>query len=63
VTSKSIRLEPDQLLLLDCLHGLYPPITEGIDSAAQFRLYIHTHTPSTRGMAALGAWFASLTFA
>lgn len=38
--SKRIRLEPDQILLLDCLHGLYPPITEGIDSAAQFRIYI-----------------------
>jgi uridine kinase len=37
---KPIRLEPDQILLLDCLHGLYPPITEGIDSSAQFRLYI-----------------------
>jgi uridine kinase len=28
--------------LLDCLHGLYPPITEGIDLACQFRLYIET---------------------
>jgi uridine kinase len=27
---------------LDCLHGLYPPITEGIDTAAQFRVYIDT---------------------
>src|SRR5439155_15911970 len=38
--TKSIRLAPDQILLLDCLHGLYPPITEGIDASAQFRLYI-----------------------
>src|SRR4029078_11930963 len=29
-------------LLLDCLHGLYPPITEEIDPSAQFRLYIET---------------------
>src|SRR4029078_420619 len=29
-------------LLLDCLHGLYPPITEDIDASAQFRLYIET---------------------
>ena len=42
VTTKPIRLEPDQILLLDCLHGLYPPITEGIEAAAQFRLYIET---------------------
>jgi uridine kinase len=40
VTAKPIRLEPDQVLLLDCLHGLYPPITEGIDGSAQFKLYI-----------------------
>jgi uridine kinase len=40
--SKRIRLERDQILLLDCLHGLYPPITEGIDASAQFRLYIET---------------------
>jgi uridine kinase len=42
VTTKPIRLEPDQILLLDCLHGLYPPITEGIEASAQFRLYIET---------------------
>lgn len=40
--TKSIQLAPDQILLLDCLHGLYPPITEGIEPAAQFRLYIET---------------------
>jgi uridine kinase len=40
--SKAVRLEPGQILLLDCLHGLYPPITEGIDASAQFRLYIET---------------------
>ena len=40
--TKTVRLEPDQILLLDCLHGFYPPITEGIDASAQFRLYIET---------------------
>jgi uridine kinase len=40
--TKPIKLEKDQILLLDCLHGLYPPITEGIDASAQFRLYIET---------------------
>jgi len=39
---KPVKLEPDQILLLDCLHGFYPPITEGIDAAAQFRLYLET---------------------
>jgi len=42
VGSRTVRLEPGQILLLDCLHGFYPPITEGIDPAAQFRLYIET---------------------
>ncbi|NQU12324.1 hypothetical protein HQ590_16125 [bacterium] len=42
VAVKPVRLESDQILLLDCLHGLYPPLTEGIDAALQFRLYIET---------------------
>jgi uridine kinase len=42
IGTKPIRLEPDQVLLLDCLHGFYPPITEGIQSSVQFRLYIET---------------------
>jgi uridine kinase len=37
-----VKLERDQVLLLDCLHGFYPPITEGISAAAQFRLFIET---------------------
>jgi uridine kinase len=42
VGSKPVKLAKDQVLLLDCLHGLYPPITEGIDPSTQFRLYIET---------------------
>ncbi len=42
LSHKPVKLERDQILLLDCLHGLYPPITEGIETAAQFRLYIET---------------------
>jgi uridine kinase len=42
VATRQVRLEPDQILLLDCLHGFYPPITEGMDASAQFRLYIET---------------------
>jgi uridine kinase len=41
-SSKPVKLEKDQVLLLDCLHGLYPPITEGIDNSTQFRVYIET---------------------
>ena len=40
VATKPIGLGKDQILLLDCLHGLYPPISEGIDASAQFRLYV-----------------------
>lgn len=40
--TQPVRLQKDQILLLDCLHGLYPPLTEGIDAAVQFRLYIET---------------------
>jgi uridine kinase len=38
--TKPVTLERGQVLLLDCLHGFYPPITEGISAAAQFRLFI-----------------------
>jgi uridine kinase len=41
-SSKSVKLAKDHILLLDCLHGFYPPITEGIDPTTQFRVYIET---------------------
>ena len=41
-TSKPVKLEKDHILLLDCLHGFYPPMTEGIDPTTQFRVYIET---------------------
>ncbi len=40
VGTKTVKLEPDHILLLDCLHGFYPPISEGIDNSTQFRIYI-----------------------
>lgn len=49
IATKHIKLEPDQILLLDCLHGLYPPITEGIPASAQFRLYIETQNVLSEG--------------
>jgi uridine kinase len=48
-TTKPVTLERDQILLLDCLHGLYPPITEGIEARAQFRLYIETRNMMYEG--------------
>jgi uridine kinase len=47
--TKLVKLEPGQILLLDCLHGFYPPITEGIDAAQQFRLYIETQNALYEG--------------
>jgi uridine kinase len=38
--TKPVKLERNQILLLDCLHGFYPPISEGIDTSMQFRVYI-----------------------
>ncbi len=49
VATKQVKLEPDQILLLDCLHGFYPPITEGIDASVQFRLYIETQNVMYEG--------------
>jgi uridine kinase len=49
IATKSLKLEPDQILLLDCLHGLYPPITEGIPAAAQFRVYIENQNMLLEG--------------
>jgi uridine kinase len=54
IATKKIKLEKDQVLLLDCLHGLYPPITEGIPAAAQFRLYIETQNVLHEGDGSTG---------
>ncbi|MCI2424935.1 hypothetical protein LM599_02800 [Candidatus Acetothermia bacterium] len=40
IGTEEVKLERDQILLLDCLHGFYPPINKGIDSYSIFRLYI-----------------------
>ena len=40
MATRPVKLEPDQVLLLDCQHGFYPPIAEGIRAAVQFRLFI-----------------------
>lgn len=35
-----LRLGGDQILLIDSLHGLYPPMTEGIPEEQKFKLYL-----------------------
>jgi uridine kinase len=37
-----MRLEDDEILLMDCLHGLYSDMTRSIPDAHKFRLYIET---------------------
>ncbi|MGQ9600814.1 MAG: ATP cone domain-containing protein [Anaerolineae bacterium] len=37
-----VRLEPGGILLLDSLHGFYPPLTQDIAEEYKFRLYIET---------------------
>ena len=45
VGTKTVSRDPDQVLLLDCLHGFYPPMVEGIDPESIFRLYIEAMNP------------------
>jgi uridine kinase len=33
-------LKPDDLILIDSLHGLFPPMTAGVDNARKFKLYL-----------------------
>ena len=35
-----MRLKPDDLILIDSLHGLFPPMTAGVDNAQKFKLYL-----------------------
>jgi uridine kinase len=37
-----MSLEKDEVILLDCLHGLYPDLTLGVKEESKFRLYIET---------------------
>jgi len=45
VGTKPVHRDPDQILLLDCLHGFYPPMVEGIPEENIFRLYIEAMNP------------------
>ena len=37
-----MRIRPNDIILIDSLHGLYPAMTEAIDSELKFELYIET---------------------
>ena len=36
----SMQLKPGDLILIDSLHGLFPPLTEGIDVEQTFKVYL-----------------------
>ena len=35
-----MQVEPDEMILIDSLHGLYPAMTEGIEDEVKFKLYV-----------------------
>jgi uridine kinase len=39
-THTPMQIGPDDVILIDSLHGLYPPMTEGVDHEQKFKLYI-----------------------
>jgi uridine kinase len=38
----SITIRPNQVILIDTLHGLYGPLTKGVPEEVKFRVYIET---------------------
>lgn len=40
--AETIRLESSDIILIDSLHGFYEPMTEAVDGAQKFKLYIET---------------------
>jgi len=42
LNATEVRVRPDQVILIDTLHGLYEPLTASVDEAVKFRLYIET---------------------
>jgi uridine kinase len=41
--AQDLRIGDDDILLLDSLHGLYPPMTSSVPDALKFKLYIEAH--------------------
>ena len=42
-SQKTFSLAKDEILLLDCLHGLFPPTTQSIPEKVKFKIYIETY--------------------
>ncbi|MCA8924299.1 MAG: nucleoside kinase [Planctomycetes bacterium] len=43
-TWRPLRLQPDQVLLLEGIHGLNPALTAGVPPASRFRIYLNALT-------------------
>ena len=39
---EEVSIQPHQVILIDTLHGLYEPLTDGVEDHLKFRLYIET---------------------
>ena len=37
-----VSIKPDQVILIDTLHGLYEPLTDSVDDEKKFKVYIET---------------------
>jgi uridine kinase len=40
--TNEVMIQPDQVILIDTLHGLYEPLTESVPNDLKFRVYIET---------------------
>ena len=61
VATKTVRLEPDQVLLLDCLHGLYPRLATASMPPLSSGFTWIPRTTVTRATGVRGDWFGPET--
>jgi uridine kinase len=40
--TQSVSIEPNQVILIDTLHGLHGPLTESVENSMKFKVYIET---------------------
>ncbi len=41
-SSRPMKIDPDKVILIDTLHGLFPPLTASVDDDLKFKVYIET---------------------
>jgi uridine kinase len=40
--TETMQISPDNIILIDCLHGFYPDLTAGVEDEKKFNLYIES---------------------